>query len=145
MTGSTLSLRDPAELPGLPSADLAPPVVATSGDPFAALRVVHLLARVPRGRPIRLRDLVDRLNADYLDWSFSRAVVADVIVQLQANWMADYRNRDGIVLAHGEAGEEVTIEDSPRVDPWIVRQAQRLADECLARLRTFARDEGGLP
>ena len=28
----------------------------------------------------------------HLDWLFPRAVVADVVVQLQANWMTDYRN-----------------------------------------------------
>lgn len=141
----TFDLRDPAELPGLPDPNLDPPVIAVSGDPFAALRTAHLLARIPRGRPVRLRDLVDRLNADYLGWSFSRGVVADTIVQLQANWLTDYRNHDGIVLGEGEAGAEVTIEDSSRVDPWIVRQVDRLAAECRERLLTFARDEGALP
>jgi hypothetical protein len=141
----TLDLRDPADLPGLPDPNLDPPVVAVSGDPFAALRVEHLLARIPRGRPVRLRDLVDHLNAEHLGWSFPRAVVADTIVQLQANWLADYRNTDGIVLAEGDAGAEVTIEDSSRVDPWIVRQVERLAAECREQLRSFARDEGALP
>lgn len=120
-------------------------MVAASGDPFSALRVVHLLARLPRGRAVRLRDIVDRLNADYLDWSFSRSVVLDAIVQLQANWQADYRTRAGIHLDAGAAGEELLIEDSPRVDPWIVRQVERLAGECRERLAAFARDEGALP
>jgi hypothetical protein len=137
-----LELRD---LPGLPDPHLDPPQVALSGDPFGALRIVHLLARVPRGRPVRVRDIVDRLNAEHLDWSFSRAVVLDAIVQLQANWQADYRTRAGIDLSSGAAGEELVIEDSSRVDPWIVRQVERLAAECRARLAAFARDEGALP
>ncbi len=135
-------LRD---LPGLPDPDLHPPTYADAGDPFAELRVVHLLARLPRGVPVRIRDVVDRLNADHVDWSFSRAVVTAAVVQLQANWMADYRNSSGIVLEEGAHGPELTIEDSPRVDPWIVRQAERLAAACRERLDAFAIDEGAIP
>lgn len=135
-----MQLRETA---GLPDPNVQPPTVAAAGDPFSQLRVVHLLARVPRGAPLRVRDVVDRLNADYLDWSFSRAVVVAVIVQLQANWLADYRNRDGIDLRDGPAGPELQIEDSSRVDPWIARQAQRLHDACLEELRTFAIEEDG--
>ena len=50
--------------------------MAEAGDPFSALRVANLVARLPRGVPVPLRDVVERLNADYLDWSFSRSVVA---------------------------------------------------------------------
>ncbi len=124
---------------GLPDPNLSPPVIAESGDPFAALRVVHLLAQVERGRPVAVAALVDRLNATYLDWLFSPTVVLDAVLQLQANWMADYRNSSGIVVADGPAGPTVTIEDTSRVDPWIVRQAERLAAECRARLADFAR------
>ncbi len=138
-------MLDLREVPGLPEPDLQPPVVAESRDPFAALRIVHLLARIPRGRPVRVRDVVDRLNAEHLGWSFTRAVVLDAIVQLQANWQADYRTKAGIDLAAGAAGEELTIEDTSRVDPWIVRQVERLAAECRERLATFARDEGAVP
>jgi hypothetical protein len=133
------------ELAGLADPHIQPPTVAASGDPFAALRVVHLLARLPRGTPVRVRDVVDRLNADYLDWSFLRPVVIDAIVQLQSNWLSDYRTRDGILLEEGAAGPELTIEDSARVDPWIIRQVERLAAECREVLRTFARDQGALP
>jgi phage-related baseplate assembly protein len=136
---------EPRDVGGLADPNIDPPVVAESGDPFAAVRVAHLLARVVHGTPIRLRDLVDRLNADFVDWSFSRPVVVDVIVQLQVNWMTDYRTRQGIELLDGPAGEEVIFEDSQRVDPWMVRQVERLAAECRERLRTFARDEGALP
>jgi hypothetical protein len=133
------------EVAGLPDPNMAPPVVARSGDPFSALRVAHLVARLPRGASVRLRDIVDQLNHDYLDWSFDRSVVASVLVQLQSNWSADYRSRDGNLLADGPAGEEVVIEDSARVEPWIVRQVERLAAECREELRAFAREGGATP
>jgi hypothetical protein len=123
----------------MPAPDQDPPVVAESGDPFAGLRIVELVARVPRGEPVRLAAIVDRLNATYLDWLFSERVVADALLQLQANWMADYRNTSGIVLEDGPSGATLTIEDSSRVDPWIVRQAVRLAAECRAELDEFSR------
>ena len=130
---------------GLPDPGLQPPHVAESGDPFAELRVVHLLARVPRAEPVRIRDVVDRLNADHLDWSFSRNVVIAAAVQLQANWLADFGGRDGIVLSDGPAGPEILIEDSVRVDPWMARQAERLHAACTERLRAFAVEEGSIP
>ncbi len=131
------------QTPGLPDPHIQPPSVAEAGDPFSQLRVVHLLARVPRGVALRVRDIADQLNADYLDWSFSREVVVATVVQLQANWLTDYRNSDGIVLSDGPAGPELTIEDSSRVDPWIVRQAERLRVACDERLSAFAIEEGG--
>jgi hypothetical protein len=137
-----LFLRD---VPGLPEANIQPPNVAESGDPFAALRVVHLLARIPRGTPVRVRDIVDRLNAEHVDWSFSRPVVIDAILQLRANWIADYRTVEGIVLGEDSAGPTVTVEDSARVDPWILRQTDRLVGECRERLRAFAIEEGAIP
>jgi hypothetical protein len=124
---------------GLPDPDIRPPTVAESGDPFAALRVVHLLARLERGRPVRLADVADRLNATWLDWLFPIEVVANVALQLQANWMADYRNAAGIVVADGPYGKTIQIEDSSRVDPWIVRQAERQAAACRERLASFSR------
>jgi hypothetical protein len=137
-----LALRD---TPGLPDPNLQPPTIAEAGDPFASVRIVHLLARIPRGQAVRLRDVVDRLNAEYLGWSFSRPVVADAVLQLQANWMTDYRNAEGIVLGEDETGATVTIEDTSRVDPWIVRQVERLVGACREQLRLFAREEGAIP
>lgn len=134
-----LNLRDAA---GLPDPNVAPPTVADSGDPFAGLRVAHLIARLPRGESVRLRDVVDRLNADYLDWSFSRNVVAAVAVQLAANWQADFRTSLGFEVSSGERGDELRIEDSSRAATWLVGQVERYAAECQKRLRTFARDEG---
>jgi hypothetical protein len=134
---ASLDLRPAPD--GLPAADLEPPVVAETGDPFAALRVIDLLARVPRGQTIRIDDLVDGLNARHLGWLFDRGVVVDVTLQLQSNWLVDYRNSDGIVVEEGPSGPTLTIEDSSRVDPWIVRQAQRTRDECEAELVAFSR------
>ena len=132
-----LELRPAPE--GLPDPGIQPPNVAESGDPFATVRVLHLLARVGRGRPIRLDDIVDRLNVEYLDWRFDRRVVADVIVALQSNWMSDYRNTSGIVIEDGPYGQTVTVEDSSRVDPWIVRQVNREVAACRERLAEFSR------
>jgi len=123
----------------LPDPSIAPPVIAEAGDPFTALRVIDLVARLERGTPIRLADVVDRLNATYLDWLFIAPVVADVALQLQANWMTDYRNSSGIVVEDGPLGATLAIEDSSRVDPWIVLQARREAARCTERLSEFSR------
>jgi hypothetical protein len=127
---------------GLPDPRITPPTIAETGDPFTAVRVIDLLARLERGTPIRLSDVVDRLNASYLDWLFSVPVVADVALQLQANWMSDYRNSSGIVVEDGPLGPTIAIEDSSRVDPWIVRQARREAASCTERLAEFSRRDG---
>jgi hypothetical protein len=133
----TLELREPPA--GLPPADLDPPIVAEAGDPFAALRVIDLVARVPRAVPLRIDDLVDRLNARHLGWLFDRSVVTTVLLQLQANWLVDYRNRDGIEIEDGPLGRTVRIEESSRVDPWIVRQAARARAACEHALLEFSR------
>lgn len=127
---------------GMPDSLPQPPTIAESGDPFSALRVIDLIARIDRGRPVRIDDVVDRLNAAHLDWLFTRAVVIDALIALQANWMADYRNASGIVLDDGPTGPTVLLEDSSRVDPWIVRQAERQAAECRRVLDEFARRDG---
>ena len=130
-------LRPPPS--GLPAPDPRPPVVAESGDPFATLRVIDLVARIPRGRPIPIGDLVDLLNATYLDWLFDERVVADALLQLQSNWMADYRSAAGLVLDEQAGRTTVSLEDSTRVDPWIVRQAEREAARCREALLEFSR------
>jgi hypothetical protein len=84
---------------------------------------------------------VDRLNATYVDWLFSERVVGDAILQLAANWAADYRTTGGIAVEDSPLGTTVTIEDSSRVDPWIVRQAQRQAEACREALLDFSRRE----
>ena len=124
---------------GLPDVELDPPVVAESGDPFSTLRVVHLAARLERGRPILLTDISTRLEADHLDWLFPPRVVADVFIQLASDWMTDYRNSSGIVVEDSSYGPTVTIEDTSRVDPWIVAQVVRTVAECRACLAEFSR------
>jgi hypothetical protein len=126
----------------MPDIDSRPPTIAQTGDPFSVVRVVALVARLERGRPILLDDLAAALNLRYLDWAFSTAVVADVLVQLQANWMTDYRNASGIVVEDGPYGVAVTIEDSSRVDPWIVRQVERGLVACRQVLADFSRRDG---
>jgi hypothetical protein len=44
-----------------------------------------------------------------------------------------------VVLEDGPYGPTLTLEDSSRVDPWIVRQAMRVAAECTERLVEFSR------
>ena len=124
---------------GMPADDLRPPVVAESGDPFATLKVLQLVARVEHGRAVRIDDLVDALNAANVDWLFERRVVGAVLVALQASWMSDYRNAGGIVLSDGPYGPTVAIEDSSRVDPWIVRRVAREASACREALEAFSR------
>ena len=103
---------------------------------------LELIARVERGGPIRIDDIAGALNGAYLDWTFAPSVVTDALVALQANWLSDYRNGSGIVLADGPYGATVTIEDSSRVDPWIVRQALRAAGACQEALLAFSRRSG---
>lgn len=128
--------------PGLPNPNLQPPIIAESGDPFALVRILELVARVERGGPIRIDDIAGALNGAYLDWTFAPSVVTDALVALQANWLSDYRNGSGIVLADGPYGATVAIEDSSRVDPWIVRQALRAAGACQEALLAFSRRSG---
>jgi hypothetical protein len=125
--------------PGLPDAAPAPPVVAESGDPFSTLRVVQLVACVERARPALVADLVDALNGRHLDWLFEPGVVIDALAALRATWLADFRTPAGVELEDGAYGPQLTLEDSVRLDAWIVRQAQRLTAECRALLDEFSR------
>ena len=127
---------------GLPDPNIQPPTIAESGDPFSLLRVLELVARLERGRAVRVDDIAAALNSTYLDWTFAPAMVTDALVSLQANWLSDYRNGSGIVLVEGSQGASVTIEDSSRVDPWIVRQVARAADACREALLAFSRRGG---
>jgi hypothetical protein len=123
----------------MPDPELSPPTIAESGDPFTTLRVLDLVARVERGTPVLVADLASRLDSEHLDWLFPERVVSDVLVQLAANWMTDYRTRSGIVVEDSEYGVSLTIEDSSRFDPWIVGQARRAHEECRDRLVEFSR------
>lgn len=141
MTASpgTVDARDHS---ALPDPNLHPPVVAESGDPFAALRIVHLLARLPIGPQIPVRDVVARLNSEHTGWVFSERVVLDAIAQLRANWIADFRTQEGIDVRDGDAGRVITLEDAPRTARWLRDQAWRFEAACQVVLDEFARGEG---
>lgn len=123
----------------MPDPNVQPPIVAEPGDPFAALRTIAMLARIERGRPVLVGDVAAALDATYLDWLFPPAVVVAVALQLQANWMADYRNGAGFVVEDGPYGPAISIEDSSRVDPWIVSQARAAEAACRDGLLEFSR------
>ena len=72
--------------------------------PFARLRIVHLLSRLPRNTTLQLRDVLAWLNASFLDWSFNEKVLLATLVQLQANWSISFHGDDRIVLDRNERG-----------------------------------------
>lgn len=127
---------------GMPNPDVAPPQVARSGDPFAALRIVHGLARLPRNVTHQLRDVVAALNAAYMDWSFREEVVLAELTQLQSNWSISFHGEDRIVIGATERGRTLLIVDSTKMTPFLISQAQRLAEACDAVLRQFSLGDG---
>ncbi len=130
---------------GMPSPDLVPPQIARSGDPFAALRIVHFVSRLPRNRTLQLRDVVAALNAEFLDWYFSENVVIAELVQLQANWAISFHGDDRIVLDRNERGHTLLVTDSTKMGSFLVNEARRLADACEEELRRFTLGDGVSP
>lgn len=128
---------------GMPDADLCPPQIARSGDPFAGLRIVHFLSRLRRNATHQLRDVTVALNAAYLDWQFSEKALLAEVVQLQANWSISYHGEDRIVLDRNERGHTLLIVDSTKMTPFLASQATRLRDACDEELRRFALGEDG--
>jgi hypothetical protein len=126
---------------GLPDPNVAPPQVARSGDPFAALRIVHFLARLPRNVTLQLRDVLVALNATYLDWSFSEKVLLAELVQLQANWAISFHGDDRLVLDRNERGHTLLIVDSSKMGSFLASEARRLAEACDEELRRFSLDD----
>jgi hypothetical protein len=127
---------------GMPDPNVVPPQLARSGDPFAALRVVHSVSRLRRNETLQLRDVVAALNAAYLDWYFSEKVVLAEIVQLQANWGISFHGDDRIVLDRNERGHTLLITDSTKMSTFLVNEARRLADACADELRRFTLGDG---
>lgn len=138
---TTASLVGPAP-EGMPDPHLVPPQIARSGDPFAALRIVHFVSRLRRNETLQLRDVVAALNAEFLDWSFSEKVVLAEIVQLQANWSISFHGDDRIVLDRNERGHTLLIVDSTKMSSFLVAEARRLADACTEELRRFTLGDG---
>jgi len=130
---------------GMPDPDLAPPQIAHSGDPFAALRVVHFVSRLRRNETLQLRDVANALNAEFLDWYFSEKVLLAELVQLQANWGISFHGDDRIVLDRNERGHTLLIVDSTKMSSFLVNEARRLADACAESLRTFTVGDGVSP
>ena len=130
---------------GMPDPGLAPPQIARSGDPFAALRLVHFVSRLRRNETLQLRDVVNALNATYLDWFFSEKVVLAELVQLQANWSISFHGDDRIVLDRNERGHTLLITDSTKMSSFLVNEARRLAEACTEELRRFTLGDGVSP
>jgi hypothetical protein len=126
----------------MPDPHLVPPQIARSGDPFAALRIVHFVARLRRNETLQLRDVVTALNAEFLDWAFSEKVVLAELVQLQANWSISFHGDDRIVLDRNERGHTVLVVDSQKMNAFLVNEAKRLVEACTAELREFALGDG---
>lgn len=127
---------------GMPSPHMVPPQLARSGDPFAALRIVHFVSRLHRNQTLQLRDVVNALNADFLDWYFAEKVVLAEIVQLQANWGISFHGEDRIVLDRNERGHTLLITDSTKMSTFLVNEARRLSEACAEELRQFTLGDG---
>jgi hypothetical protein len=130
---------------GMPDPDVSPPQIARNGDPFAGLRLVHFVSRLPRNVTLQLRDVVAQLNATYLDWAFAEKVVLGELVQLQANWSISFHGDDRIVLDRNERGHTLLIVDSSRMGAFLVGEARRLAEACDEELRRFTLGDGVSP
>lgn len=139
---SAPSLSIGASPEGMPDPSIAPPQIARSGDPFATLRIVHFVARIPRNATHQLRDVVAALNAAFLDWSFGEKVVLAELVQLQANWAISFHGEDRIVLDRNERGHTLLIVDSTKMTSFLVAEARRLAEACADELRRFTLGDG---
>jgi hypothetical protein len=127
---------------GMPDPTLSPPQLARSGDPFAALRVVHFVSRLRRNESLQLRDVVAALNAEFLDWYFGEKVVLAELVQLQANWSISFHGDDRIVLDRNDRGHTLLIIDSTKMSSFLVNEARRLSEACADELRRFTLGDG---
>ena len=143
-SSSTLPLAGEAP-DGMPDPTLAPPQIARSGDPFAALRIVHFVSRLRRNETLQVRDVVSALNAEFLDWYFSEKVVLAELVQLQANWGISFHGDDRIVLDRNERGHTLLVIDSTKMSTFLVNEARRLAEACAEELRRFTLGDGVSP
>ena len=130
---------------GMPDPGLVPPQIARSGDPFAALRIVHFISRVRRNETLQVRDVVAALNAEFLDWYFSEKVVLAELVQLQANWGISFHGDDRIVLDRNERGHTLLVIDSTKMSTFLVNEARRLSEACHEELRRFTLGDGISP
>jgi hypothetical protein len=145
MTEQTAGLQLAPAPDGMPDPQVAPPQVARSGDPFARLRILHHLARLPRNVTLPVRAVVDSLNAAFLDWYFSEKVVLAELVQLQANWAISFHGEDRIVIDRNERGHTLLVVDSTRMSAFLIAEGRRAADEADDELRRFTLGDGVSP
>jgi hypothetical protein len=127
---------------GMPDPHLVPPEIARSGDPFAALRIVHFVSRLRRNETLQVRDVVTALNAEFLDWYFSEKVLLAELVQLQANWGISFHGDDRIVLDRNDRGHTLLVIDSTKMSSFLVNEARRLAEACVEEQRRFTLGDG---
>jgi hypothetical protein len=118
-----------------------PPVIAEARSPFTAVRVAALLLARSRGARERIDAIADALNAAHLDWLFERRVVADELLQLQANWFGDFRTTTGFIVEETDRGAELLLEDTPRMSGWLERQVAKAREACAAELSAFAKSD----
>ena len=113
---------------GLPDPDITPPTIAEAGDPFTTVRVIDLLARLERGTPDPTRRHRRSPRRDLPRLAVQRPGRrrrrAPAPGELDGRLPQRLRHRHRRRPARRRPS---TIEDSSRVDPWIVRQAQRAA------------------
>jgi hypothetical protein len=146
MTEQTISGLPLGPIPeGMPDPGVAPPQVARGGDPFARLRILHFLSRLPRNATHQLRDVVAALNAAFMDWYFSEKVVLAELVQLQANWSISFHGEDRIVLDRNERGHTLLLVDSTRMTAFLVAEGRRAAEQADEELRRFTLGDGISP
>ena len=142
MTESVSSALIGSAPDGMPDPHTSPPQLARSGDPFAALRIVHFVSRLHRNQTLQVRDVVNALNAEFLDWYFAEKVLLAELVQLQANWGISFHGDDRIVLDRNERGHTLLIIDSTKMSSFLVNEARRLSDACVEELRRFTLGDG---
>jgi hypothetical protein len=146
MTEQTISGLPLGTIPeGMPDPGVAPPQIARGGDPFARLRILHFLSRLPRNATHQLRDVLAALNAAFMDWYFSEKVVLAELVQLQANWSISFHGEDRIVLDRNERGHTLLLVDSTRMTAFLVAEGRRAAEEADEELRRFTLGDGISP
>jgi hypothetical protein len=106
---------------------------------------VQFVSRLPRNITLQVRDVVNALNAAFLDWYFSEKVVTAELVQLQANWSISFHGDDRIVLDMNERGRTLLIVDSTRMTAFLVAEGRRAAEQADEELRRFTLGDGVSP
>ena len=130
---------------GMPDPNVAPPQIARSGDPFARLRIIHHLSRLPRNVTLpgagRGRLPERRLPRLVLQREGGPRRAGPAAGQLGISFHGD----DRIVLDRDERGHTLLIVDSTRMTAFLVAEGRRAADEADEELRRFTLGDGVSP